>query len=428
MFWKSRRQPARSAFTPIESLEPRWVPAALSDLTPVLVDGPDIAAPGTKVAVETHVENLDSQASGKFRIEYRLTIDNPVNDHSVLLATVTQKSISGHDESDWSQTLKLPKELATGTYRLLVVVDPADRIPETNESNNSVLAADTIQIAQSALTGRVTFQHKSRPVSISALESSSLFINPSVTTWIVIHGRNQSAASTNIDALATQIDQYQPGDQVLLLDWGKAAASGAIGGQGEDYIRPVAQWAAQALTDYGFVGAQINLVGYSWGAEVAAEMAEVIGSVNSVLAVDPARDYPGGSYNPEAAGEVDLAAHANHSLAFFATSSLAFGSSIVASTAQTAVVATGTDHFGIVTLVTELLALPPQNPVAQLLPLSELLTGLPAAPWDDNSYSSTGIIGTDNGQFEIVLQAKTGEVAVESLSFFENGVEQTVEA
>lgn len=428
MFRKSQRRSTRFHLDQLEGLEPRWVPAALSDLTPVLVNGPDIAAPGTKVAVETHVANLDSQASGKFRIEYRLTIDNPVNDHSVLLKTVTQKSIAGHGELGWSQTLKLPKDLATGMYRLLVVVDPANRVPESNETNNSLSATDTMTIAQSALTGRVTFQHKSRPVSIVTLESGAQFIDPAVTTWIVIHGRNESAASTNIDALATQIDQYQPGDQVLLLDWGQAAASGAVGGQGEDFIRPVAQWAAQALIDYGFAGSQLNLVGYSWGAEVAAEMAEIIGSVNSEMAIDPARDYPGGSYNPEAAGEVDIAAHADHSLAFFATGSLTFGSSIVASTAETSVVVAGTDHFGIVTLVTELIALPSQNPVAQLLPLRELLTGVPAAPWEDNSYSSTGLSGTENGQFEIVLQAKTGEIAIESLSFFENGEEQTVEA
>jgi len=45
---------------------------------------------------------------------------------------------------------------------------------------------------------------------------------------------------------------------------------------GEDWIKPVAAWAADTLTRYGFVGSRLNLIGHSWGAYVSAEFAELM--------------------------------------------------------------------------------------------------------------------------------------------------------
>ncbi len=410
----------------IESLEPRWLPAAVCDLTPLLLDGPDFAEPGSRISIQTTVDNFGTGGAPKFQVQYRLSLDGIVNDQDLLLTTVTRQRLNGNGEQQWTQSVSLPSDLPAGTYRLGVIVDPANTISEADETNNSLAEAGTIVVGRVSLTGRIHYLKARRPVEIHGLGNTATPIDPAATTWIVIHGRNGSAASPNLVQLADEIDQYQSGDQVLLLDWRKAAKSGTIGGQGENYIRPVASWAAEALTAYGFTGQQLNLVGYSWGAEVAAEMAEALGQVNSILAIDPARDYPGGSYNPEAPGEIDFEAHADQSWAFFASSNPTFGSGINASTAEDAVVVTGSDHFGIVSLVTDLISLPVQNAVGAYFPLTRLLSGLPVPSWIVGSYSSLGVLDQAGGVFDALLIAGPNGLAAQSLKYFDGANEQTI--
>ena len=254
-------------------------------------------------------------------------------------------------------------------------------------------------------------------------------MDPGLPTWIFIHGRNESPTAPDLVELAQQIDDFQSGDQILVLDWGLAAASGDLGGRGENYIRPVAEWAAAALADYGFSRESLNLVGYSWGAEVAAEIAEEFGKVNSVLAIDPARDYPGGSYNPDAPGEVSLREHAEESWAFYSTSSLQFGSPSVANTAENDIVVVGSDHFDIMRVVISLVALPADNPVAaEFSFLATLLTGASVPAWQVDSYLSTGELDLADGAFDAVLIATPDGKAVATLRYFDSGEEQTVSA
>lgn len=411
----------------VEQLEARWVPSAICDLSPTLIRGPATAEPDAKITVQTTVDNLGLGPSSRFQIEYRLSLDEIADDQDLLLASTTHRKIDGNEQEDWVQTLKLPANIPAGTYRLVVIVDPGNAVAEANEANNSLSSSESIAVACLTLSGRVQYLKASRPVEIYVLGESSA-IDPALMTWLVIHGRNQSAESTNLNQLASQIDQYQPGDQVLLLEWRKAARSGLLGGNGENYIRPVASWAAEALTAYGITGQQLNLVGYSWGADIAAEMAEVIGQVNSILAIDSARDYPGGSYNPDTPGEIDFAAHADYSWAFFASSSFPFGSATGSGTATSSFVVTGGDHFAIVTLVTSLLALPAENPVAASIPLSQLLTGLPAPTWMINAYTDQGVLDVTVGIFDAVLVVTSNGQSIQALRFFDGVTEQTVSA
>lgn len=410
----------------IDDLEPRIVPAAVCDLTPALVEGPDTAAPGERLKVGIQVANLGAVNSPRFQVEIRLSLDGVIDDQDPVLKTIGRRQISAGGTRQWNQRIKLPDNLPAGVYYFGVIVDPANRIAEENEANNTRVAGDATSIFRDALTGRVKSVNGTKPVSIHVLGDSETPINPDVTTWLIIHGRNESPTSPDLVTLGQQIDQYQPGDQVLVLDWQKAAFSGALGGQGENFIQPVAAWAAQALTDYGFSGSQLNLVGYSWGAEVAAEMSEVLGHVNSILAMDPARDYPGGSYNPEAPGEINLQAHASQSWAFFASASLPFGSPLVTTTADNAVVLTGSDHFGVVSVVTSLLALPVDSLIAAEFSLVGLLTGLPLPGWQPDSYSSLGDLDVLNGDFEAAVLADVTGNAVSSLRYFDGTIEQTI--
>lgn len=436
LMWSGREARARHrnpgklapSIFPVEALELRWLPTPLADLTPAMVQGPDSAEPGGRISIQAKIDNAGDAVAGKFQIEYRLSLDGTVDTQDVLLATVTRKKLAAGSQAQWSQSVTLPANLPAGIYHLAIVIDPANRIAEAKDSNNSLVSSQTILVAATNLTGRVGYLKAHRPVEIVPLGDVGAQIDPTRTTWIVIHGRNQSAASPNVVELAHQLDRYQPGDQVLLLDWNRAAKSSSVGGEGENYIRPVASWAAQALTAYGFTGSQLNLVGYSWGAEIAAEMSEIIGQVNSMVAIDPARDYPGGSYNPEASGEVNFSAHANHSWAFFASSNALFGSAAVATTAENAFVVLNSDHFGIVSLVTNLIAVPGEGGIGSYLSVARLLTGEPEVDWLVNRYSPQGVLDLATGTFEAVLIAATNGTTLESLKFCDSEGEQTIPA
>ena len=409
----------------VEDLEPRVVPAALCDLTPVLIQTPDAAEPGDRIEVNLEIKNLGAATSPRFRVEIRLSADDIIDGQDQLLTTVIRRKIGAGGETQWSQRLKLPDDLTAGNYHIGVIVDPTHQVVEQDDANNALADVATIALFREQLTGRVTIQHRTKSVEIHAVGDAGAAINPDLTTWVVIHGRNESSTSPDLVAMAQQIDQYQAGDQILVLDWTAAAASGALGGQGENYIRPVAAWAAQALTEYGFTGQQLNLVGYSWGAEVAEELAEVLGEVNSILALDPARDYPGGSYDPESPGEVNLQAHAEQSWAFYATAGFPFGSPIVASTAEDAFVLTGSDHFGIVSVVTSILALSVDNPVSNAFSLGRLLTGVPQPIWQQGGYSSVGSLDLVDGEFDAVLVAAINGKAISAVRYFDGSEEET---
>ena len=125
------------------------------------------------------------------------------------------------------------------------------------------------------------------------------------TTWVVIHGRANTCE--DMTALANAIGGRWGNDQVLVLDWRTGAAPRGFAGEyvdfrGEAFIRPVARWAADALATLGLRPEQINLVGHSWGAVAAGEIAARLpGGVNRLVALDPARDAT------RAAAEIALA-------------------------------------------------------------------------------------------------------------------------
>lgn len=408
----------------VEDLEQRLVPAALCDLTPTLIEfAPSV--PGETTTVHTAVQNSGQGKVKSFQVEYRLSSDPTLDAQDILIKTTTRKRLAAGGTSDWNQKITLPADLPAGHYYLAVIVDPKQQIPEQIESNNTLATETPVAVLGTHLTGKVQFERSKRSVSIENLNGQNEAIDPGITTWIVIHGRNQSSNSPDLVQLATVIDGYQPGDQVLMLDWSKAAASGALGGDGENFIKPVASWAASALQHYGFQSRDLNLIGYSWGSYVAAEMAEQIGTVNSVLSIEAAKDYPGGSYNPEAPGEVDFAAHANRSWAFFDAGDF-FGSGMTAATAQESFLTEGSDHYKAVTLVTEILNSPRASPIASPIPLSRLLTGIPEAIWSTKSYDVTGKLVDQGAGFDAVIQTTADGQHAESLRFFDGQEEHTI--
>ncbi|CAD5928651.1 hypothetical protein NO976_01183 [Planktothrix agardhii] len=123
-------------------------------------------------------------------------------------------------------------------------------------------------------------------------------IEPNKDTVVVIHGRGDGSADTNITGLAkaAAASNYYPNSQVLYLDWKDAANDGGIVPyDAAERIRPVADWAVKKLKELGIDPKKTILLGHSLGSYVASEIGKIGGTVKELVALDPA--WPGGTNN-----------------------------------------------------------------------------------------------------------------------------------
>jgi hypothetical protein len=160
-------------------------------------------------------------------------------------------------------------------------------------------------------------------------------------TWITTHGRND-APGTREDGpgtflrLAKALASRDPAAQQALLDWTTAAAPKStldLGG---------GRWFPKIGTALGerlagpdaprFAGAQLSLVGHSWGSYVNHEIAQSVreifkaGKVSRCVALDPA--LTADNYD---VGATNLSTNAEYSFALYSS---AFGNRSVAQTAH----------------------------------------------------------------------------------------------
>ncbi len=411
-----------------ERLEERWTPSA--DLVPALVDLADRAAIGAAVSVSVDIDNLGNLASGSYVVEFRLSSDATITRTDRLLATVTRATIAAGSDSRWTQSITLPADLAPGSYTIGVVVDPLNKIRENSETNNTLGDTAASNLFRNSLTGNVTAGSSTKSVTIRPLIGSAELYNDR-PTWIVAHGRNGSpTTSVGVAQIAAAIEAEYANDQVLVLDWSAAAASGFFGGSGENFIKPVAAWAATALVEYGITPDEINFVGHSWGAYIGAELGERLTEINSIMALDPAIDFPGGSYNPEATvsgvAEVDFARNSRYSWAFYESANDGYGSAKTSATADESFVVRNADHSKLVQVVADVISRDQTTSLlAAQFDLQRLLSGGANPIWTVNQFNISGVRAA--GQpYEAVLYAAPGGVTVQSLTYFDGLVSQII--
>ncbi len=218
------------------------------------------------------------------------------------------------------------------------------------------------------------------------------------STFLVIHGRISSPEAENIRHLAQAIDGYRPDDQVLTLDWREGAADnvGSLGLEGSRWISRVAPWAATYLVNAGMDPANLNLVGHSWGALLAGEIARHLKAatskdVQSIVALEPAQTtslYRGSAMN-----------YRQYSTKAWAFDSSFLGSDAYAKTADAAFsvrcggASSIAAHSAAVDFFTSLVEQNQgeSNAVSRLFDLDRLLgTDTTAPPW----YANSGFEGT----------------------------------
>ncbi len=129
-------------------------------------------------------------------------------------------------------------------------------------------------------------------------------------TWVVIHG--WLGSPDDVHPLAKAIAAANPRLQVLELDWSQVAADANAVNVVFD-VPDVGAWAAAKLASWGIAGANINLVGHSYGGYMTDQIARnVNGGVNRIVALDPATAALGGI---DFSG-TDYKAHSRYSISF----------------------------------------------------------------------------------------------------------------
>lgn len=205
---------------------------------------------------------------------------------------------SPSDQTASTPASSMPSSCAAGQFAAKVPPDPkyGNQSPsyaflETAGRNGNGKRSDGTKIA--ADTRCIFFRKISTPS------------NPK-QTWVVTHGWNSDSSDQDPQALAKAIAQNNPGDRVLMLDWGEASFNKGgkqIGGQSirgvyyaATWIRPVAEVAVQQLQQqYGINADQarssLNLVGHSLGSLMSAEIGAIYPQgVNAFIALDPASE------------------------------------------------------------------------------------------------------------------------------------------
>lgn len=266
----------------------------------------------------------------------------------------------------------------------------------------------------SQISGTAALSGQTTPIKFERFISATSAVDPTVRTWVLVHGRNGNGHTTGLTNIANTIHAQFPQDQILTLDWSQAAASPTYFDT-EQWLEPVGTAAAQLLADHGFVGTTLNFVGYSFGTYISGEAAKrLTGGVNAMALIDPPVDAAGGY---DAATSLDFTAVSRFSLALHdAGGSVApdhSASSVTPAKADEAIAVTTTTHGAIIALFNNLIA--GTGAVSQRFQLSRFLAGTPG-PWDTDRYSDTGALDP-NGLYEALLSTTGGGSVAQSLTY-----------
>ena len=269
--------------------------------------------------------------------------------------------------------------------------------------------------------GRISDGDQSYRVGLEWLDGSmSRVLSAKKPVWIVIHGWNSSPGGRAISHLADAIEADNGNDQVLMLDWSEAVATGALV---DAVVRApdVARFVADSLGAWGFKGSSVSVAGHSLGGYAADWIGrEFAGGVDKIVAMDPATpDRPG-----QLISGTDFAKHSQFSIALHASS---YGSPEAAATADIALRTNVgpynsiVTHSDVVDLYANMIASATGkkgDAISKLLDLPKLSPAV-AKPWRANAYA---------GGFDGILTARKNgaEWVADKLEYKDKKTKKTV--
>jgi pimeloyl-ACP methyl ester carboxylesterase len=146
------------------------------------------------------------------------------------------------------------------------------------------------------LEDRLMFAADASTVTLTRADGATRSVVGRRDTWVIIHGLGASKGDDQIKRLARAVDAMSPRDQVLVVDWSGLAFATDDPFLAESNAQAAAGAVATKIRAIGLPASRINLIGYSMGGYVAAQIAADLhgeGGVNRIVALDPAAPRTG---------------------------------------------------------------------------------------------------------------------------------------
>jgi hypothetical protein len=209
----------------------------------------------------------------------------------------------------YGSAITMSAKLDAGDYRLAMT--GGTRLGEYGAQNTQTLTLSLSVPLGSTVEGMISREGSSEvfPVrmSVAAFNSNGdriykdpqtnepLVINPSLPTWVVVHGRESSEQVNAIIDLARSLADTA---QVVMVDWNEAAKDFTYVGldplRDAKWTTSVGKWLGSQIDNLGFLHGNISFAGHSHGTYVsffAAQTLQNLGDkVQTIVALDPARD------------------------------------------------------------------------------------------------------------------------------------------
>jgi subtilase family serine protease len=120
---------------------------AAIDLAPIQVGvTPTLVKAGDQVTVTATVKNNGADPAGAFKVQLLFSADTLDDVSDTVLATVNVPSLAGGATHQISQAGTVPLATNNGEYFVIVKVDSASAVQETNETNNRIFGTTPVQI------------------------------------------------------------------------------------------------------------------------------------------------------------------------------------------------------------------------------------------------------------------------------------------
>ncbi len=127
--------------------------AAGPNLVVSALSGPSTAQLKGKLALSYTVQNQGNANAGAFNVGFYLSSDNVITSQDTLLASskaLKNGLAAGGSTGSTPLSITLPKTTAPGSYFIGAIADPANKVSETNESDNTRSFAITVCAAMTA--------------------------------------------------------------------------------------------------------------------------------------------------------------------------------------------------------------------------------------------------------------------------------------
>lgn len=167
--------------------------------------GQSVVEAGQVLQVTDTVDNLGSGTAGNFVVGIHLSTDSTITSTDLMIGVRAVTQLAPGQESMATGPITVPLSTQAGTWYVGIVADVQDDITESDEFDNTAVAAQTVEITAPPLPDLAVGQLSFSPVTVdvgSLLEVSDSVSNIGIAASIA----TQSAIYLSSDAVVTEDD------------------------------------------------------------------------------------------------------------------------------------------------------------------------------------------------------------------------------